>query len=82
MQIQVVEMKKLATLQLHRTKKPLYLTALHNRICTTQDTMSHQLEEVILQPPQDLVPQLIGKSENKCKSYLKLKIMKELVRRE
>ena len=25
--------------------------------------MSHQLEEVILQPPQDLVPQLIGNIE-------------------
>lgn len=32
---------------------------LHNRICTTHDTMSHRLEEVILRPPQDLVPQLI-----------------------
>ena len=54
---------------MHCLRKPLHLTALHNRICTTQDTMSHHLEEVILQPPQDLVPQLIGKLDNQCKSY-------------
>ena len=66
---------------MHRLKKTFYLIALHNRICTTQGTMSHQLEEVILRPPQDLVLQLIGKFENQCKGYSH-RIIKELLKRE